>query len=441
MRCGGHRYPPPPMLLNGAVTVRKLIAAAPCALLLASAPGAEAANPDRAFKTPIAHGSAASRSAVSAAGLQSRLARYMRMAGGRSGAWVMDAESGKVLFAMGSGRKLQLASNTKLFTTSTALGRFGPDGRLETTVWTGDDVDDGVVGKGLYLHGEGDPTLRTRDLSTLAARVKAAGVERVKGPVIYDDSFLDRRDGIHQGGINPDPLGTLSALTLDGGGARAPERSAARRLGDALRRAGVSVGRKLKRGTVPSEASGAEEVAAVASPPMSDLARLTNVPSDNFLAEMLIKVIAGEFGDRGSTAEGVSLVRKFAADRGASFKGENGSGLSRADRASPASVGALLESMLDDDSAEEKELREAWIQSLAVAGRSGTLAGRMRGTAAAGRCVAKTGTLTGVSALSGYCFRSGGEATVFSILNNRVDTTRARSAQDRMAATIARYSP
>jgi serine-type D-Ala-D-Ala carboxypeptidase/endopeptidase (penicillin-binding protein 4) len=96
--------------------------------------------------------------------------------------------------------------------------------------------------------------------------------------------------------------------------------------------------------------------------------------------------------------------------------------------------------MLSDEGADEKELREAFIQSLAVAGRSGTLAGRMRGTAAAGRCAAKTGTLNGVSALSGYCFRTDGEATVFSILNNRVDTNRARSAQDRMAALIARYS-
>ncbi len=179
----------------------------------------------------------------------------------------------------------------------------------------------------------------------------------------------------------------------------------------------------------------------MASPPISDLARLTNVPSNNFLAEMLLKAIGGAFGDRGSTSEGVSVAREFAAQRGAAFRGENGSGLSRQDRASPASVGALLTSMLEDENAEQKALREAWIQSLAVAGRSGTLAGRMRGSAAAGRCAGKTGTINGVSALSGYCFRANGEATVFSILNNRVDTTRARSAQDRMAALIARYTP
>jgi D-alanyl-D-alanine carboxypeptidase/D-alanyl-D-alanine-endopeptidase (penicillin-binding protein 4) len=432
-------------VINGARQIRRrtgLLAAGAGAAVLWAAPGAAAANPDRAFKGPVAKGSAAARTAVSGARLASGLRRHLRRAGGRSGAFVMDAEDGRLLFANGAGRRLQLASNTKLFTTATALGRFGPNERLETSVWAADAYDtDGTVSKGLFLRGEGDPTLSTKDLRSLARKVASAGVKRVKGPVRYDDSFLDRRDGIRQRGINPDPLGTLSALTLDRGSGRAPERTAARRLGDALRRAGVKVGRKTARRTVPPASSGAREVAAVSSPPISDLARLTNVPSNNFLAEMLLKDVAGEFGRAGSTAEGIRLVKRFASERGASFRGQNGSGLSRADRASPRSVGMLLESMLSDEDAEQKELREAFIQSLAVAGRSGTLAGRMRRSAAAGRCAAKTGTISGVSALSGYCFRGDGEATVFSILNNRVDTNRARAAQDRMVALIARYTP
>jgi D-alanyl-D-alanine carboxypeptidase/D-alanyl-D-alanine-endopeptidase (penicillin-binding protein 4) len=67
----------------------------------------------------------------------------------------------------------------------------------------------------------------------------------------------------------------------------------------------------------------------------------------------------------------------------------------------------------------------------------------MRGTAAAGRCHAKTGTLNGVSALSGVCFKGGVDeehAVVFSILNNSVNTDAARRVQDRMTALIARYS-
>lgn len=368
--------------------------------------------------------------------------RLVTGGGTASGLFVIDAGTGRTVCARAAKRPRILASNTKLFTTAAALGSFGPDHRLETTVWAGDPVDDGVVSKGLFLRGGADPTLSSRDMANLASRVAAAGVETVKGALLYDDSFLDRRDGIPQHGINPDPLGTLSALTLDGGAGRSPERSAAKRLGDALRRAGVSVGSKIRRGATPKLVPGeVAEVAAVASPPISDLARLTNVPSNNFLAEMLLKALGGAFGDRGSTSEGVLVARDFAAQHGAAFRGENGSGLSRQDRASPASVGTLLHSMLEDENVEQKALREAWIQSLAVAGRSGTLAGRMRGSAAAGRCAAKTGTITGVSALSGYCFRANGEATVFSILNNRVDTTRARSAQDRMTALIARYSP
>jgi len=74
----------------------------------------------------------------------------------------------------------------------------------------------------------------------------------------------------------------------------------------------------------------------------------------------------------------------------------------------------------------------------AGAGREGTVAGRMRGTAAEGNCRTKTGTLSGVSALSGYC-DAGSETLAFSILMNGVDVVRARNAQDGMASLIARF--
>ena len=95
-----------------------------------------------------------------------------------------------------------------------------------------------------------------------------------------------------------------------------------------------------------------------------------------------------------------------------------------------------------DTQAAQTKLRDSWVDSLAVAGRSGTVADRMRGTAAAGRCHLKTGTLDGVSALSGYCFRGGDDtdhAVIFSLLMNAVDVNRAHVVQDRMAALIARY--
>ena len=76
----------------------------------------------------------------------------------------------------------------------------------------------------------------------------------------------------------------------------------------------------------------------------------------------------------------------------------------------------------------------------AVAGHEGTVADRMHGTAADGRCRTKTGTLTGVSNLSGYCFNRSGRTMIFSILMGGVgDLGLAHLEQDRIAAAVASY--
>jgi D-alanyl-D-alanine carboxypeptidase/D-alanyl-D-alanine-endopeptidase (penicillin-binding protein 4) len=366
---------------------------------------------------------------------------------GRSGAFVLDANTGQVLFSRKSGRPRILASNSKIFTTSTALGRFGPQTRLETTAWSLDDVSDGSS-LGLYLRGGGDPTLTGSGLSKLASRARAAGLVSVQGPLHYDDSFLDHQPGIPQHGISPEGIGRLSALTIDGGRPSDPARDSAQRFDNALRKAGVSISKSVVPAVVP-QAPAAIRVAELASPTLADIAEATNVPSNNFLAEMLLKDVGGAFGSSGSTAAGIQVVKGFAFDRGARFWGENGSGLSRRNKASPASVVRMLDSMLeinssasDEQQLSQRRLRDAFVGSLAVAGRSGTLARRMRGTAAAGDCHAKTGTLDGVSALSGYCFHGAEDAehaVVFSLLMNRANVNRAHLVQDRMAALIARY--
>ena len=421
------------------------VAAALLALLAAPSAQARGIAPDRAAVTPIAHASAKARKAVSTSQLRGGLARLFRRIG-KSGALVQDAASGSVLFARKPGRPRILASNSKLFTTAAALSRFRPEGRLETSAWSVDDVSDGIS-QGLYLRGGGDPTLTASGLTRLADRVRAAGVVSVVGPLRYDDSFLDRVTGIPQTGITSERVGTLSALTIDGGSPGDPARLAAQRFDDALRKEGISISTSVTPGLV---VPGFLRIADNESPTVADLIQDTNVPSNNFLAEMLLKDLGGEFGDVGSTASGIAVVSRFASQIGAAFTGENGSGLSRRNKASPASVVRLLDSMLDVDrdgpaeaQEEQARLRDAWVNSLAVAGRTGTLARRMRGTAAARRCRAKTGTLNGVSALSGYCFRGGNDsdhAVIFSVLMNKVDVNRAHLIQDRMAGLIARYS-
>ena len=426
---------------RGAFTLALLSAAA-----ITAPAGAQAGSggPDKAFRTPIAHGAATARASVSAPKLSTGLAKLFRRVG-RSGAFVMDASDNRVLFSRKARRARILASNSKLFTTATALGRFEPLDRLETTAWSIDDVSDGVS-QGLYLRGGGDPTLSASGLAKLADRVRASGVKTVQGPLVYDDSFLDRVTGIPQHGISAERIGTLSGLTIDGGSPGDPAKTSAQRFQDALRKDGISVGNSATPGVVPPTAV---QVGDYGSPTMADLIQDTNVPSNNFFAEMLLKDLGGAFGDSGSTAAGVAVVKSFAAQQGARFNGENGSGLTRRNKTSPFSVVRLLDSMIEVDEnapaaaqADQSQQRDAWVDSLAVAGRSGTLAHRMRGTAARGRCHAKTGTINGVSALSGYCFQGADDAdhaVVFSLLMNSVDVNRAHLVQDRMTALIARF--
>jgi D-alanyl-D-alanine carboxypeptidase/D-alanyl-D-alanine-endopeptidase (penicillin-binding protein 4) len=422
-----------------------LVALLAAALALPAAGAQARPNPDKAFRTPIAHGAAAAHTSVSRGKLAAGLGKLFRKVG-KSGAFVFDPSSHQVLFSRKAGRMRILASNSKLFTTSTALSRFGPDGRLHTTAWSGDPVSDGIS-QSLYLRGGGDPTLSTAGLTKLADRVRAAGVTTVQGPLRYDASFLDGQTGIPEHGITFESVGRLSGLQIDNGSPSDPARTAAQRFEDALRKDGISIGNSVTPADVPS---GGLQVADFASPTMADIVQDTLVPSNNYLAEMLLKDVGSAFAGIGSTAGGISVVRQFAAKQGAKFAGENGSGLTRRNKASPASVVKLLDGMLEVDTkaspdvqAAQAKLRDAWVDSLAVAGRSGTVANRMRGTAAAGNCHLKTGTLDGVSALSGYCFRGGDDAdhaVIFSLLMNRTNVDRAHVVQDRMAALIARYS-
>jgi D-alanyl-D-alanine carboxypeptidase/D-alanyl-D-alanine-endopeptidase (penicillin-binding protein 4) len=113
----------------------------------------------------------------------------------------------------------------------------------------------------------------------------------------------------------------------------------------------------------------------------------------------------------------------------------DGSGLSRANLTSPRQVVRLLQRIGEEDAF------PAFERSLAVAGVSGTLRRRLRGTPAQRRCRGKTGTLTGVSALAGYCTTTSGSRVAFAFLMNRVSALGARRLQDRMTVALARYTP
>jgi serine-type D-Ala-D-Ala carboxypeptidase/endopeptidase (penicillin-binding protein 4) len=383
------------------------------------------------------------------ADLKSSLTRYMRLAGSSSSAYVYDISAGKQVFAWRAGTQRILASNTKLFTSAAALTRFGTDGTLGTEVLGDGELEDGGVWRGnLYLRGGGDPTFGSSTyarkfygggatVQQLAKLIDQAGVERVTGRVYGDESRFDSLRGGPDSGYGVSiwvgPLSALSynrGLANEGGSAfqTNPPAFAAARLDDALEARGIAVRRKPSVAPAPT---GLDVLASVESPPMERIIKLMNKPSDNFFAELLAKDIAMQANGRGTTSAGAALIAGFARRVGSGAQLADGSGLSRGNRASPYRIVRLLTAMAQRDE------YGALLDSLPIAGRDGTLFDRMRSGPARGHCHAKTGTLSDVSALSGYCEARSRDVYGFSILMNRINPTSARRLQDRMAQALA----
>ncbi len=408
--------------------------------------------------------------------LQKSLSRSMASAGRSSGAFVMDADSGATLYSSRANTRRILASNTKLFTSAAVLGRLGADSTLATTLLgTGRLQPDGTWRGNLYLRGGGDPTFGTASFTRgygsqasvegLATQLADAGFSRITGRVYGDESLFDTLRGGPDSGYRTSPwVGPLSALDFNHGyGSHGfltnPALTAAQKLKTALKAERIRVVGKAATGAAPE---GAVELAEVRSPSVTLLLRLQNKESDNFFAEMLGKglAVSGQPGDPvrskseplpvtptvdapsaaapapdvpgpATTRNGARAAIRFARSLGASPRLVDGSGLSRGDRASPRSVATLLDRLRD-----RSDFKSIY-DSLPIAGRDGTLDNRMRRGPAHNRCRAKTGTLTGVSTLSGYCKTRGGRTVVFSILMNRVSISGAHTLQDRMAQAIA----
>jgi D-alanyl-D-alanine carboxypeptidase/D-alanyl-D-alanine-endopeptidase (penicillin-binding protein 4) len=395
-----------------------------------------------------------SSGAISRSRLRHKLAAQMQRAGGASGAYVadLDAARGRTLFSDSSRRRRMLASNTKLFTIAALFDRFPAKGSLKTRVYARPRtaIRGHTLRGSLVVVGAGDPALgrlafarRNRlpltPLGALARDVRRAGVKRVTGRIRADDSIFDRRRGVPTAGVDAsDELSPLSGLSFDSGFvhghyARNPELVAARALRRKLRASGVFVKGGIGRADLPARVLRRRPLGSVGSPRIKRLAAETLKPSNNFFAEMLLKrLAASRRGAKGTTRRGVRRVKRLAHELGSGIRIRNGSGLSRSNRASPREVVRLLAAI------KRRPGAATYRRALPLAGEEGTVAQRMNGTAADGRCRTKTGTLIGVSTLSGYC-RAGHGQVAFSILMSSVDIAAAHRAQDRMAALIARY--
>jgi D-alanyl-D-alanine carboxypeptidase/D-alanyl-D-alanine-endopeptidase (penicillin-binding protein 4) len=348
------------------------------------------------------------------------------------------------------------ASNMKLLTASVALAKLGPDFRYVTPVRATGPPQDGAVGD-LWLVGSGDPLLGTADyaaiagylmtprpttsLEGLADRVFNAGVRRV-GRVVGDEGRYDGQRYLPTWEPNyaTDPdIGPQSALEVNGGfsqnrpraiPASAPATSAATIFANLLRARGITVG-GVGEGKAPDQAV---TLAQIESPPLSDVIGVMLRDSDNLTAELLVKELGARFGNAGTTAAGLGVVRSTLASLGlssATYTGIDGSGLDRGDRLSCG----LLEDILGK-AGENSPIGKG----VPVAGSNGTLTRRFAGTPAAGKVRAKTGSLEGVAGLSGWATGLDGRSLQFSLLSNDLPSEAAGdSLEDKVVSVLAAY--
>ncbi|MCM2334882.1 MAG: D-alanyl-D-alanine carboxypeptidase/D-alanyl-D-alanine-endopeptidase, partial [Anaeromyxobacteraceae bacterium] len=191
-----------------------------------------------------------------------------------------------------------------------------------------------------------------------------------------------------------------------------------RYLGETLRRLleqhGVKVTGRVKLGPVAPDAV---LLHVAESEPLGVLVRRLQKTSNNFMAEQLLKALgAAAAGPPGTWTSGVAAVEAFLAEVGiprGAYLMKNGSGLNDANRFSARQTVQLLVAM-----ARRFPLAAEFLAALPVAGKDGTIRSRMEGTDAAGQVRAKTGTLDGVVALSGYVETAGHERLAFAILVN-----------------------
>ncbi|MDQ6811578.1 MAG: D-alanyl-D-alanine carboxypeptidase/D-alanyl-D-alanine-endopeptidase, partial [Actinomycetota bacterium] len=379
------------------------------------------------------------------------LSQQLALAGPFSSAYVYDLTAKQPMFSVRATAMRAPASVEKLYTAATILARMGPEARLPTRVLgAGHLAPAGVWEGSLYLRGGGDPTFgstqfirrnyggRGASVSALVTQlVGGHGIHAVTGSIEGDETYLNSRRGEPSSGYAPDPFleGTLSGLAFDRGaagsqrGSHAPAAYAARQLWAALRRAGVVIGGSSGAAPTPP---GATALAQVQSPTAAHLLGLMLPPSDNFFAETLIRDLGARFAGAGTTAAGASVVAETIATLfGVHPHVVDGSGLSPADETSTYQVAQLLIALAPTP------IGSVLRSDLAVAGRTGTLAKRMRHSGAAGRCQGKTGTLTGVSNLVGYCQSAGGHVLAFAVFTDGISIELAHTLQDHIAITLA----
>lgn len=345
------------------------------------------------------------------------------------GLYIYDLTADTLVIAYHERQCMRPASNEKLITAITALNDLGVNYQYSTRLYVdqlpqeGDSIFSGHV----YIRAGYDPLFNADDMHAFARELKAHGITRITSPICLDLSMKD--DKLLGWGWcwDDDEVPTTPLLFNN----RDTFIENMRRIFQAedIEWDGTTTEHRTPSGATLL-CNRTHNIDDVLVPMMKK--------SNNSMAESMFYQIAAQgdrtkVGRKQAVAHYNALISHIGLDP-SHYQIADGSGLSLYNYLTPELLGRMLRYAYNDD-----DIFRHLHQSLPIAGRDGTLRKRMRGTSAAGNVHAKTGTVEGVSTLSGYCTTAQGNVLCFSIMNQGIrHTSTGRNFQDRVCKALCK---
>ena len=352
------------------------------------------------------------------------------------GLMVYDLSADSTLYRYGSRQTLRPASTMKLLTSITALDVLGSRYDYRTYLYYKGTISNRTLTGDVWLVGGMDPLFDETDMQVFVQTLRRLDVDTIRGRIVTDLSFKEDLE-YGEGWCWDDDNEYLTPLLVSRKTGSKPEQNRNKfvdRFVDALLASGAVVDAPRTSDRLPKDAllicSRSHRLTDVLEPMMKE--------SDNLYAESMFFQIAASLGKRPATAAHARQVIKstvaMAGVREVPYKIADGSGLSLYNYVTPElMVGMLRYAYL------KRDIMAVLYPSLPVAGVDGTLKKRMKGGAAQGNVHAKTGTVTGVSSLAGYCRAANQHLLAFCIINQGVmKNAEGRDFQDKVCELLCR---
>ena len=343
------------------------------------------------------------------------------------GIMVYDLDADSAIYTHNERQLMRPASTMKVITAITAIDKLGGSYRFKTELCYTGDVSNGTLNGNVYCVGGFDPRFNIDDMRAFVEGIRKMGVDTIRGN-IYADKTMKSADTLGCGWCWDDDNPILSPLLIS------RRNVFVKRFVDELHEAGIVVEATLGEARKPDDAY------CIASRfhSIDQILMRMLKESDNLYAEAMFYQLAASSGARSATAKQaraivMNLVRKLGLNPN-SYRFADGSGLSLYNY-----VTAELEVAMLRYAYQNSNIMLHLKPALPIAGTDGTIKSRMRGPFTNDNVRAKTGTLTGVSSLAGFCTAANGHQLAFSIINNGLrHTNNAHAFQDKVCTELCR---